>query len=110
MKTGRLILVLLVLAVSFHCRLPEETSRTASPRDEGPVFGGVLRVGVRSDPLTWNRLLATDAVTHEITEQVHAALVRVNRVTEEVEPALAESWSFSDEGRELTFRLRPEVF
>jgi peptide/nickel transport system substrate-binding protein len=111
MKTGR-VLALFVLAVTTQCRPPAagDASREAPPLAAGgPVLGGVLRVGIRSEPLTWNRLLATDAVTHEITEQIHAALVRVNRVTEEVEPELAESWSFSDDGRVLTFRLRPDV-
>ena len=66
-------------------------------------------MGIRSEPLTWNRLLATDETSHKITEQIHSALVRVNRVTQELEPELAESWSFSPDGRELTFKLRPGV-
>ena len=48
-------------------------------------------------------------MSHQITERLHAALLRVNRVTQELEPELAESWSFSDDGRELTFKLRPNV-
>ena len=56
---------------------------------------GVLRVAVDREPLTWNRLLATDLVTHVITDQLHAPLIRLNEQTQEMEPALAESWSFS---------------
>jgi peptide/nickel transport system substrate-binding protein len=78
-------------------------------RDDGPVFGGSLVVGIRSEPQTWNRLLATDQVSHEITELIHGALVRVNRVTQEIEPRLAESWSFSEDGKTLTFKLRPDA-
>jgi peptide/nickel transport system substrate-binding protein len=33
-------------------------------------------------------------------------LVRINRVTDKPEPALAESWKLSDGGRTITFRLR----
>ncbi|MGH9462431.1 MAG: ABC transporter substrate-binding protein [Vicinamibacteria bacterium] len=111
MKTRRLILAVLVLAAAAQCRSPgtEEVSPDGSSADGGPVHGGVLRIGIRSEPLTWNQLLVTDETSYQITEQLHAALVRVNRVTQEVEPELAESWSFSDDGRELSFRLRPNV-
>jgi peptide/nickel transport system substrate-binding protein len=81
--------------------------------DEGavdsPCRGGTLTVGVRGEPHTWNRILAADQVTHTVTEQLHAGLVRLNRLTQEVEPALAESWAFSEDGRELTFNLRAGV-
>ena len=59
--------------------------------------------------MTWNRLLATDMASHMITEQIHAALVRINRLTQEVEPELAESWFFSEDGKTLTFKLRSDV-
>ena len=47
--------------------------------------------------------------SHLITERMHAALVRINRLTQEVEPELAESWFFSEDGKSLTFRLRSDV-
>ena len=110
MRTGSVILVVLALATASQCRpTAKELPREETLTSEGPAFGGVLRVGIRSEPLTWNRLLATDETSHKITEQIHSALVRVNRVTQELEPELAESWSFSPDGRELTFELRPGV-
>ncbi len=110
MRTGRVILVVLALATASQCRpTAKELPREETPTRGGPAFGGVLRVGIRSEPITWNRLLVTDAVSYQIAEQIHSALLRVNRVTQEVEPELAESWAFSDDGRELTLRLRPDV-
>jgi len=76
---------------------------------DAPGRGGVLVVGLPGEPHTWNRILATDQVTHTVTEQLHAGLVRINRLTQEVEPALAESWAFSGDGRWLTFKLRSGV-
>ena len=103
-----MFLVLTVLAVDCR-RIAEEPSVRESLGGEAPVFSGSLRVGIRTEPQTWNRLLATDAVSGEITEQIHAPLLRVNRSTQGVEPVLAESWSFSEDGRELTVKLRPHV-
>ncbi|HLE21846.1 MAG TPA: ABC transporter substrate-binding protein, partial [Vicinamibacteria bacterium] len=108
MRRVSMFLVLTVLAVDCR-RIAEEPSVRESLGGEAPVFSGSLRVGIRTEPQTWNRLLATDAVSGEITEQIHAPLLRVNRSTQGVEPALAESWSFSEDGRELTVKLRPHV-
>jgi len=110
MRTGRVALLTLALVAAPHCRpAAEDMSPEAAGAGGAPVFGGVLRVGIPSEPLTWNRLLVTDETSHQITARLHAALVRVNRVTQEIEPELAESWAFSADGRELTFRLRPGV-
>jgi peptide/nickel transport system substrate-binding protein len=110
MRRVSVLLAVLAFFIAVHCRWVDEgPSRNESPTTAGPVFGGSLRVGIRSEPQTWNRLLATDEVSHQITEQLHAALLRVNRLTQELEPELADSWSFSEDGRELTFKLRPDV-
>lgn len=104
MRSRLAVLLALCVASTFSCR------PTVSDGDgEAPLNRGWLTVGIEAEPLTWNRLLATDRVTHLVTERLHAALVRIDRVTQEVEPELAQSWSFSADGRELTFRLRPNV-
>ncbi len=70
---------------------------------------GVLRVALSREPATWNRLLAADLPTHVVTDQLHAPLIRLNHETQQMEPALAESWEFSEDGRELVFYLRDGV-
>ena len=70
---------------------------------------GYLVVGLPAEPLTWNRLLAADLRSTTVTERIHAGLLRVNRETQEVEPELAESWSYSEDGKTLTFKLRAGV-
>lgn len=102
------LLVLLALFAAASCERHAENSCGAGQIAPARP-GGVLVVGVRGEPHTWNRILATDQVTHTITEQLHSGLVRINRLTQEVEPALAESWTFSEDGRVLTFRLRSGV-
>ena len=98
-----------LVTTALQCRWSEEVAVQGDSVVGAPVAGGTLRVGIRSAPQTWNRILATDAVTHQITERLNAPLLRINRVTQELEPELAESWSFSEDGRELTFKLRPNV-
>jgi peptide/nickel transport system substrate-binding protein len=44
-----------------------------------------------------------------VTLLTHARLVRVNRVTQEVEPWLAERWTRSDDGLRYTLTLRPDL-
>jgi peptide/nickel transport system substrate-binding protein len=71
--------------------------------------GGQIVVAVRADPQSFNWLTRSDANTYLVTLLTQAKLVRVNRVTEEVEPWLAESWSRSADGLTFTLRLRPDL-
>ena len=70
---------------------------------------GVLRVAINREPTTFNSLLAADVTTLIVTDQLHAPLIRLNQETQEMEPALAESWEFSEDGKTLVFRLKPGI-
>lgn len=73
-----------------------------------PPPEGVLRVAIHTEPQSWNRLLAADPVTHVVTDQLHAPLIRLNPETQRLEPALAESWEIveTQSGASIVFRLR----
>jgi peptide/nickel transport system substrate-binding protein len=64
---------------------------------------------VHSDPRSFNRFVARDSTSELVAILTQARLVRINRVTQDVEPWLAESWSRSDDGRRYTLKLRPGV-
>jgi ABC-type transport system substrate-binding protein len=55
--------------------------------------GGSLVASVRGEPRSFSRLLARDTTTQLVSDLTQARLVRVNRVTDEVEPWLAERWT-----------------
>jgi peptide/nickel transport system substrate-binding protein len=74
-----------------------------------PAEDAVLRIAIHAEPQTWNRLLASDRVSHLITDQLHEPLLRLNPETQKMEPALAESWEFSEDGTSLVFHLRTGV-
>jgi peptide/nickel transport system substrate-binding protein len=54
--------------------------------------GGQVTATLRTEPRSFNRLFAPDPATKLVTTLTQAALVRVNQVTQELEPWLAERW------------------
>lgn len=89
---GALLLVSIALAVWLL--------RGAGRADAPPTRpgGGTLTATVRSEPRSFNRLVATDRTSALVASLVHARLVRVNLATHELEPYLAERWTSDDEG------------
>jgi peptide/nickel transport system substrate-binding protein len=71
--------------------------------------GGTLVVGLRSEPKTLNPLVALDGPSREALYPLHADLIHINRQTQRTEPALAESWTVSPDGRQYTVRLRKDL-
>ncbi len=69
-------------------------------------YGGHLVVGQRSEPKTLNPVTASDAVSREVFERLHADLIEINRATQKTEPALAKSWKMTTDGRAFTLKLR----
>src|SRR5579872_7521831 len=72
-------------------------------------WGGELRLCLRSDPKTFNPLLVEDEASETIRYLTGGVLIRVNRLTQELEPDLARSWKLSQHGRAITFQLRQGV-
>lgn len=68
-----------------------------------------LVASLRSEPATYNRYLEGTAAADLVSLLVDGRLIRLNRVTDSVEPALAESWTQSTDGLTYTFRLRQDV-
>ena len=71
------------------------------------VRGGSLIISVRGEPRTFNRYVARDQTSDLIATLTQAKLVRINRITQEVEPWLAERWS--SDGLHATLTLRTGI-
>jgi peptide/nickel transport system substrate-binding protein len=71
-----------------------------------PARGGELVAAVRTDPRSFNRLVAADETSAIVSMLTQSPLVRVNRTTFELEPWLAEKWESSADGRQYTLHLR----
>ncbi len=72
-------------------------------------FGAELRFSLSSDPETFDPLHVSDDRSETIRYLTAGVLVRINRLTEKVEPELAESFKLSSDGRAITFRLRSNL-
>ncbi len=81
----------------------------ASPAELTPgkiQTGGELRFAVPSEPKTLHPLQVTDESSELVRYLISGSLVRLNRVTQKIEPELAESWKVTDGGVQVTFQLR----
>ena len=71
--------------------------------------GGALTLATISDPLTFNLAVANDASSSGVLGYLFEGLTETSWLTDEVEPALAESWEHSEDGLTWTFNLRRDV-
>ena len=71
--------------------------------------GGTLTFATISEPLTFNLAIANDASSSGVLGSLFEGLTEVSWLTDEVEPALAESWARSDDGLTWTFYIRRDV-
>lgn len=70
---------------------------------------GELRFCLHSEPKTFDPLKVEDEASVTIRYLTGGALVRMNRQTQVLEPELAQSWKVSQDGRQITFKLRSGV-
>jgi peptide/nickel transport system substrate-binding protein len=101
-----LLLAVLVLTACSGAKPAPEKGAPA-----GPVRGGTLIASLRSEPATFNRYAPTaqQAAVDFVSRLTQATLVRINRVSGEPEPWLAEKWSVSPDERTITLTLRDGV-
>ncbi len=78
--------------------LPALTFAAGAPQE--------LRFCLGGDPKTFDALHVSEQNSEVIRYLTGGVLVRVNRVRDQPQPELAESWNISDGGRAITFHLR----
>ena len=60
-------------------------------------------------PKTFNGVIATDGTSSDVEGMLFEGLVTQNPITGEIEPALAESWTISDDDLEIVYTLKPNL-
>jgi peptide/nickel transport system substrate-binding protein len=94
-----------------------QTPAASIPLPEPPLVatcppgipGGRLVIATYGDPKTFNPITANEQTSQEIIRHLFAGLVGQDAVSQQVEPALAESWTNSPDGKTWTFKLRKNL-
>lgn len=73
---------------------------------EGPVQQRLITATL-SDPKTFNPLVMAETSSTTVINDLFESLLRLNPKTLQLEPALAERWDVSPDGKTITFRIRP---
>jgi peptide/nickel transport system substrate-binding protein len=71
--------------------------------------GSELRFCLRSEPRTLNPVLVADDASETVRYLTGGVLMRLNRLTQQLEPELATSWKVSENGKTISFKLRQNV-
>ncbi len=82
---------------------------TPTPGAPQPAVGGEIVHGAIGDPVVLNTVLATDEPSGWVTSRIYQGLVRANPEFQ-MDPYLAKSWVTSDDGLEIVFYLRDDVY
>ncbi|MEM6613653.1 MAG: ABC transporter substrate-binding protein, partial [Cyanobacteria bacterium P01_C01_bin.72] len=94
------VAILLLLPLSA-CNLNTLLANT----DQPPQLVDVIL----SDPKTFNFVIATDQTSALVGGMIFDGLTSQNPLTGEIEPALAESWSISEDDLEIVYTLRQNL-
>jgi peptide/nickel transport system substrate-binding protein len=105
-RSFRILLVTALVTVSA-CSRSERTGSGGAP-DSVPAKGGEIVASQRTEPGNYNRYFEQSAAAELVAQLTHSKLVRLNRATDELEPALAEGWTTSDNVT-YTLQLRQNV-
>lgn len=92
--------LLLRIGLLWVCSLFVATSALAQ---------GELRFCLRTEPKTFDPLKVEDDASFAIRYLTGGTLVRMNRQTQVLEPELAQSWKVSNDGRQISFKLRSGI-
>src|SRR5688572_12185025 len=103
MMMKRLFVALTLLLLLPVFALAQDTPADAAPEDV------TLKLALIEYPRTFDPLFVTTAGEIEFANNLFIGLTRLDPVTQAILPALAESWSVSEDGKTWTFTLRRDV-
>ncbi len=92
----------LVLTAVLATMVAVKCVAQAAPRQPGE-----LAWTIGYDPKTFDPAKVDDLDSETVRYLTAGVLLRVNRLTQAVEPRLAESWTLSPDGKTITFKMRP---
>jgi len=105
------IYYLFLILLFASCGIGESDNSYRENPKGGRVYGGTLHVNESYQYLSLYPYKITDAVSHNIANQIYEGLVRFDRrnITE-VQPSIASRWEIDATGTQYTFYLKKDVF
>lgn len=82
---------------------------SGSSRAEQGISQGVFHMGNGTEPQGLDPHIVTGVPEHHVIKALFEGLVSKNPYTLEIEPAVAESWQISEDGKTYTFNLRADA-
>ena len=106
--------VVLLSLLNLGCERVIQYERIHHPLPEGVDisdcetgdYGGIFILNETTQPTTFNPLVPNNLSTSMVLSRLLSNLVEFNPKTELFEPALAESWTVTEDGLSYTFNLR----
>jgi len=74
-----------------------------------PVFAQEISWSLKYDPRTFDPALVDEQSSEMVRFLTGGVLLRLNRVTQQIEPSLADRWTISPDGKLITFHLRDHL-
>ena len=99
----------LIFLVAFVFALAATWYLLKGPKGVSGTSGGRLVATQRTEPNSYNRFMSPIFPVELVSRLINPPLVRVNRATGALEPALATSWTASPDGLTYTLSLRQDV-
>jgi oligopeptide transport system substrate-binding protein len=110
MKLKVLFAVYVSLLTLVGCNSSEEQVESSPDPIGGVVYGGVFRFMSKEKVQNLFPPATLDVYSSRITSQIFEGLVRIDPLTMDVIPSLAETMTVSDDGKIYTFRIRQNVY
>jgi len=76
----------------------------------GRVYGGYVRISESEPYQSLYPISIVDATSSLLATQIYEGLVKFNTATLKIEPAIAEKWEVTPDGKKYTFHLRKGVY
>ena len=112
-RTLKLLIVVVVLGLIAVFGWRSRAARVEAPTrpaDSGSRHaGGELIASLRSEPASYIRYVNAKVAEELVSVLTDDRLVRVDRATDAIVPALAESWTQTSDGLTYTLKLRRDV-
>jgi len=108
---GKLIVILVMSSIVWSCGDNTETVERKQRKGEGDVvYGGLFRMNITDETRSIFPHNMVDASSFNLMNQVYEGLMTINPASKQLEPALAESYSISSDGKTYTFQIRKGVY